>query len=347
MIRSFLHELKRAQQRTGSSGRALGLGLPGSTIRRWQQRAREHRPLLQAPGPKKSPAPDWPALLAQVKSLRHVRRRSHGTGALYAAQRDHISRRHLGQLVQRERDQQLDHMKRIHWLRPGLTWSIDATSYQGSKLIPLHDLASRYRFAPLVASVEDGRQIAAFLDAAFRQHGPPLFLKRDNGSPFNCVFVENVLVEHGVLPLNNPPHYPRYNGAMEKSLGDFKRALSTRLITPAEDRLLVAAVESTTHDLNHRPRRCLGGKTACEVYHDPALRLRLDRKLRTGILRLLARQFCRNVQLMAAEDHHARATAWRVTVEAWLRRQGLITVGPIPKPNQTVSPIFPKKWSHN
>lgn len=347
MITSFLHEFPAAQQRTGSSGRALGAGLPASTIRRWQQRAREHRPLLEKPGPKKSQAPDWPALLAQVQSLRHGRRRSHGTGALYAGQRDLISRRDLHRLVQEERDHKLDTMQRIHWLRPGLSWSIDATHYQGSKLIPLHDLASRYRFAPLLASVEDGRQIAAFLDAAFRQHGPPLFLKRDNGSPFNCAFVENVLTEHGVLPLNNPPHYPRYNGAMEKSLGDFKRALSSRLIAPVEDRLLVAAVESTTHDLNHRPRRCLDGKTACQVYHDPVLRLHLDRPTRTRIFRLLAEEFCRNVHVMVAQNHHALATVWRITVQAWLRRQGLITVGPKPKPNPTVSPIFPKKWSHN
>jgi hypothetical protein len=47
---------------------------------------------------------------------------------------------------------------------------------------------------------------------------------------------------------------------------------------------------------------------------------------------------------MAAEDQHALATVWRVTVQSWLVRQGLISVGHQPKPNQIVSTIFPKKW---
>jgi len=109
------------------------------------------------------------------------------------------------------------------WHKPGLVWAIDATQYASHKIIPLHDLASRYRFAPLVSSVEDGQQIALYLDQSFREHGAPLFLKRDNGSPFNNQHVDAVLAEHLVLPLNNPPRFPRYHGAMEKGIGDLKR----------------------------------------------------------------------------------------------------------------------------
>lgn len=347
MIRSFLHELQQAQDRTRLSGRALCQGLPYSTIRRWQQRARDGQPLIQKPGPRKTKATPWSALQRQIQSLAHGRQRSHGTLALYQEHRHEISRRDLSQLVREERDQRLHDMKRIQWLRPGLAWSIDATTYQGSKLIPLHDLASRYRLAPLLSSREEGVQIAAYLDESFRQHGPPLLLKRDNGSPFNCQQVEAVLAEHGVLSLNNPPHYPRYNGAMEKSIGDFKRSLSARLIPPVEDRLLATAAEALTHELNHRPRRCLAGKTACQVYHDPQLRLRLDRRIRQRILRLLTAEFCRNVRNMAALDQRAVANVWRLTVESWLVRQGLITVGPNPKPQPAVSTTSPKKWSHN
>jgi transposase InsO family protein len=346
MIRSFLHTLAQAQSRTGLSRRALCASVPYSTVLRWSRRQRQGMEWLQKPGPKKNRPPDWTAILSQVKSLDHGRRRSHGATALYTEHQDELSRRQFQQLVREERDRQLDQMKRIQWLLPGTAWSIDATHYQGSQLVPLHDLASRYRFAPLVSSREDGAQIAAFLDHAFRENGAPLLLKRDNGSPFNCEQVNAVLAQHGVLPLNSPPHYPRYNGAMEKSIGDFKRRLCARLLPPVEDRLLAAAVEATTHELNHRPRRCLHGKTACQLYHHPDLRLRLDRKIRQRILRLLEAEFCRNVRLMAAEDPHALATVWRVTVQTWLVRQGLITVGLNPKPNPKVSTIFPKKWSH-
>jgi hypothetical protein len=134
---------------------------------------------------------------------------------------------------------------------------------------------------------------------------------------------------------------------MEKAIGDFKRRLSARLAATTEPQLLVAAVESTTHQLNHERRRSLHGKTACELYHDPARRLSLNRRSRDELLRLITSTFRENLQSMAATDQHTAATAWRRAVEAWLRCQGLIQVGPNSKPNQTVSTIFPKRWSHN
>jgi len=65
-------------------------------------------------------------------------------------------------LVQDYRRDQLHAMQHIHWLWSGLAWSIDATEYNnGSQIIPVQDLASRYRFRPLVSDRLDGRQIAA------------------------------------------------------------------------------------------------------------------------------------------------------------------------------------------
>jgi hypothetical protein len=150
-----------------------------------------------------------------------------------------------------------------------------------------------------------------------------------------------------VLPFNNPPHFPQYNGAMEKSIGDLKRRLSERLAASCEGQALVASIEATVHELNHRPRRSLGGKTACEVYHDPGLRLRFNRQTRGRVLRLLQTEFLETIQSMAPGNHRPPAAVWRRVVESWLRRQGLISIDHQPKPNQNVSTIFPKKWSHN
>jgi hypothetical protein len=196
------------------------------------------------------------------------------------------------------------------------------------------------RFAPLLPEQLDGAQIAAHLERLFRQHGAPLFLKRDNGSPFNHHRVDEVLARFGVLPLNNPPHFPRYNGAMEKGIRDFKAALAQRPSAP-----LVLAAELTAHELNHRPRRCLNGRTACAVFHDPAHRLRWSRPQRQIIFRLLFRHFGQMIGSMANGNHHPHATAWRLTVESWLRCQGLIAV----RQNQPtkVSTTSPKCWSHN
>jgi transposase InsO family protein len=255
--------------------------------------------MLQKPGPKKPLAPDWPVLLDAIQHLSHGRQRTAGTSALIVQHRDTISRRDLRHLVQEERDHKLLTMPRIHWLRPGTAWSIDATEYQGRILVPLVDLSSRYRFDPLLSSVQNGEQIAAFLDAAFRQHGAPLFLKRDNGSPLNCQDVNAVLAEHKVLPLNSPPHYPPYNGAMEKSIRDFKHRLAQKLMHHSEVPILTSAVEATVHELNHQRRRCLQGRTACELFHDPALRRSFTRRFRDELLRLLTNTFRENLQSMA------------------------------------------------
>jgi transposase InsO family protein len=238
-------------------------------------------------------------------------------------------------------------MKRIHWLKSDLAWSCDATEYgEGWQIIPVQDLCSRFRFQPLVTGRLNGHQIAAHLESLFRQHGAPLFLKRDNGSPFNNQYVDAVMARFGVLPLNNPPHYPRYNGAEEKGIRDLKAALDRRFQQVAKVPIdLVSVVEVTTHALNHQSRRCLKGRTACAVYHDPGLHLRWSKRQRQTIFRLLLQQFGAMIGETTNGRHPAPATLWRVTVESWLRCQGLITVCQNQKPN--VSTTLLKCWSHN
>ena len=63
--------------------------------------------------------------------------RTAGTTALIDQHRDAISRRDFRHLVQEERDHKLLTMPRIHWLKPGTAWSIDAAEYQGRILVPL------------------------------------------------------------------------------------------------------------------------------------------------------------------------------------------------------------------
>jgi hypothetical protein len=158
--------------------------------------------------------------------------------------------------------------------------------------------------------------------------------------------VDQLLARFGVLPLNNPPHFPRYNGGMEKGIRDFKAALDQRSLTASDVPTdFTLAVELTAHELNHQPRRCLHGRTACAVFHDAAQRLRWTRRQRQTIFRLLLHHF----GVMSGKPTNGRqpapATLWRVTVESWLRCQGLITVRHNQKPN--VSPSLSKLWSHN
>jgi hypothetical protein len=340
MIRPILHRLDTMKQTSQTPWRQLCDVLPYSSVMRWRQRQRRGLPLWQCPGPKKSLPLDWSEFYPLLRQLNHGRVRSQGTGDLYKRFAGSLSRRQLGALVQDYRRDQLHAMKHIHWLWSGLAWSCDATEYgpDGNQIIPVQDLASRFRFRPLVSDQLDGWQTAAHLESLFRQHGPPLFLKRDNGSPFNCQPVDEVMARFGVLPLNNPPHFPRYNGGMEKSIRDLKAALDQRLQhTTVGPSNFALAVEVTAHELNHRSRRCLKGRTACAVFHDDAQRLRWTQRQRQTIFRLLLAQFGQMIGNTTNGTHPRPATAWRFTVESWLRCQGLIAVRQNQKPNVSTS----------
>jgi transposase InsO family protein len=345
MIRQILRQFDSAKKESHLSWRQLCNGqVSYASLMRWRKRQRCSECLWQNPGPKKSLPLDWSGFYQLLGQLPHGRARTHGTGRLYEQFVGSLSRRQLHGLVQDYRQDQLASMKRIQWLWPGLAWSVDATEYEGALIVPVQDLAARYRFGPLVGDRVDGGQIAAHLRKLFVQHGPPLFLKRDNGSPFNSQPVEEVMAQFGVLPLNNPPHFPRYNGGMEKSIRDFKAQLACRLEPgPPYSDLLELAAEVTTQELNHRPRRCLKGRTACAVFHDEALHLHWTQRQRKTIFGLLLKKFGAMLEKTTNERHLRPATLWRVTVESWLRCQGLIVV----RQNKKVSTNFPKIWSQN
>jgi len=348
MIRQILHQFDTMKNKTTLPWRQLCDVVPYSSLMRWRRRNHKGVPLWRCPGPKKSLPLDWKEFYPLLRQLNHGRVRTQGTRKLYQRFAQCVSRRQMGALVQDLRLDQLHSMKHIQWLFPGLAWSCDATEYgrDGRQIIPVQDLASRYRFQPLVSNRLDGSQIAVHLQSLFRKHGAPLFLKRDNGSPFNNQHVDAVMARFGVLPLNNPPHFPRYNGAQEKSIRDLKDALDQRLHNPGSKKSpLALLVEVTAHDLNHRPRRCLDGRSACAVFHDETQRRHWSRTQRKTIFQLLLQQFGAMLESGMNASNTRPATLWRVTVESWLRCQGLISVQQNQK--QNVSTTFTKFWSHN
>jgi hypothetical protein len=303
--------------------------VPCATVLRWRARAKAGQPLLDQAGPKKKEPLNSPLLWLQIGNLRHGRRRTAGTTAAYQKCRQFISRRQLQRRVARERHQQTDGMTRIQWLKPGVAWGLDTTEYgpNKTKITPLRDLASKYQVpTPLVQPTEDGTLIALYLDHIFRKEEPPLFLKRDLGSPLNCQAVDEVLEHHRVLPLNSPPYYPGYNGSTERGMRDLKAALNRRRLQLATAIPMALEVELATHTLNHRRLRSLGGLTPCYVYHDPSRRLQLHATVRDRFFREIFGRFCQSAQRMPEQGPHSLNALWRRVVEDWLRCQGWISV---------------------
>lgn len=328
--------------------RSLCADIPYSTLMRWRSRERRAEALIHKPGPKKSDPMDPAALRPLVEVLDHGRRRTRGTTALALELGAQVSRRQLADAVREVRRDRLEEMKRIQWLVPNVCWAVDATEYgpQKTVIIPLRDLASQYRLPALLSDRQDGMQVAGHLHHLFELQEPPLLFKRDNGSIFNCQAVDALLLRFGVIPLNSPPYYPRYNGAMEKSIRDLKDHLDRRLVryalVPPE---LEAQVQLTNHDLNHRAIRRLKGQTACEIYHDEKRRWRLGLRGRRKIFRLLLAEYWQRIGTTPEVNQREADALWRATLEAWLRRQGLIIVRD--NRNQKVSTNSPTNWSHN
>ena len=188
--------------------------------------------------------------------------------------------------------------------------------------------------------------MARHLEQLFVQHGPPLVLKRDNGSNLNQYTVDALLARYLVVPLNSPPHYPPYNGGMERAVRELKTPLVEQLRAngPIPAAQVQGWAEGLAHELNHRPRRCLKGHVACRVFQDarPALQAYTRRKRREIFEEIneLTRML---LQVRGLHAQRQAETARRLAVETWLQSYGVITI----TQNKKVLPIFLKEIAHN
>jgi transposase InsO family protein len=116
----------------------------------------------------------------------------------------------------------------LHWSEPGRVWAIDfaeaPTLIEGRfrYLLAVRDLASGQSLLWQPVEHATGDTAAAMLAALFARHGAPLVLKSDNGSHFDNAAVQELLRMWNVAHLFSPPHWPRYNGAVEAGIGSLK-----------------------------------------------------------------------------------------------------------------------------
>ena len=328
------------QQSSGLTTRQLcrELDVPAATLFRWRRRRTRGLPLLESPGPKKLGPLPFEDLGREIACLSHGKSRTQGTGALSQRWRASISRRTLSRLVAQQRksvqQQRKRQIKSVRWKEPNLAWAIDATEYGkdqcGRKLflIASMDLASRYTFEPLATVDPDGQQVASHLGKLFRRHGPPLLLKRDNGSHFNNQWVDALLAQYGVIPLNSPVYYPPYNGGIEKGIRDLKETLHTCLPQPPQhwDPPAIAPfTRAAAHLRNSHPRRILGRHTPAEAYAHQA-RSRFTMRDRHKTFQWITSRTTGILRKNQSTDRRSVRAAWRLAAESWLRCQGLITI---------------------
>ena len=339
-MKLIVNQLQSLHEQVAQPYRPLcaAAALPYPTFMRWHGRLARGEPVLEKPGPKPVGEVHLADLQAQLRGLKHGSHRSQGTTALYAEHRCWISRRDFQDLlegIRREvlRERQAD-QRRIQWQVPGAVWSVDPTELvltrdgqrEKLKLLPVLDLASRYKLLPLIGECLPGEVVAARLDELFHRYGAPLVLKRDNGSNLNSPVVDEVLSRWLVVPLNSPPHYPPYNGGIERSQRDLKSALRPHLLT-ASPAVLPGLIAATVHELNHRPRRCLRGQTACLQFAGANQNLSEYTRRRRKELFEQIHELAMKLMLEPPVRTQGNAdAAWRLAVETWLQRNEIISI---------------------
>jgi len=324
------------------------LQLPLGSFNRWRRRIREGLDLIKRPGPKKVESFDSSALDTEIRLLGHGRKRSTGTTGLYQRHHLSLSRRELGRMVERVRQNlwadHRRHLRRVEWLMPGVAWAMDGTEYDVGLarkiyLCNMQDLSSRYKFLPLAGEYPVGEEIAGYLSEKFDRYGAPLVLKRDNEGNMNHAAVSEVLEDFFILPLNSPEYYAPYNGAIEESQRELKSCLREKFVLGLPDCSdhLAAYAEAAVNDLNHRIRPCLSGRTSCQVFFESANRPVFTKRERREIYDSIMERAERILSAMKQPAQAIRDLAWRIALESWLRSKGYIKV----YINQKCHPILP------
>ena len=327
------------QQIKACSGIAYSRLLPQAGIgygqfMRWKRRIGAGQRPLKPPGPKKIAPFDFDELTEKIGRLRHSTKRTRGTGELYGSYKGAVSRREFNEMViavRRDHQQaRAAALSRVIWRRPDVVWAIDGTEYRAEfadeklHIQNLQDLCSVYKFTPLTTGyMPCGEEVAGHLDCQFTRYGPPLFIKRDNGGNLNHAAVNEVLEEKMVIPINSPVNTAPYNGAVEHAQGEVKRHLRTWRHKARTTDEFILLTETTAHDLNHKPRRSLGGRTACRVYFG-SNRIRYAKRKRRSVYDWI-RGLAIDISKRTGHDEITRL-AWRVAAKIWLKKNDLITV---------------------
>lgn len=221
-------------------------------------------------------------------------------------------------------------MKRIRWLIPGAVWAMD--DKQEPKMGEIHlvqDAASRYKLSVSPSpEIWKGNEVARNLEKLIEWYGPPLALKRDNGSNLGHKEVDEVLRRNLIIPLNSPPHYPRYNGQVERGQREIGEAVrSLPAAAAAGPRQHEVQARLIAQEINHRPRPCLGGQTSCSVFFAGNARMKTyNRTRRKQAYREVMRLYTESLSGTVVRSKRGIRKAWRQAVETWLLREGIIAV---------------------
>jgi transposase InsO family protein len=256
------------------------MGVKSDSLKRWLSRLDTKSPEPAQPG-RKSVVPAHVRLKIRNCYVAHYKQWGPRVLADWARREGlgHYSPSTISRVIEdlKETPVKKDKLRRYEITAPNVIWSEDGAGFRecGRKkeLLVLQDECSRFKVnTRLVSGPAKGEDVYEYLREAFEKHGAPLIIKHDGGSIFSEKKVRNLLDEYCVVDLKSPPHYPPYNGKMERSIRDIKSY--EKAVRRRDRQNLKKRIEAAVHDLNEeRPRPVLGGKTAREVFKSKCMKL--------------------------------------------------------------------------
>jgi len=214
-------------------------------------------------------------------------------------------------------------VQRYEITQSGVMWSEDGTGFgkgrSKKELLVCQDEHARFKVnRRLVRGPAKEKDVVAYLEQAFREHGAPLVLKHDGAGIFHGRRMRELLDRWQVIDLTGPSYWPRYNGKEERSMRDIKsmeRSMRRQGVSGGLARRLDLVLE----DLNEeRPRPVLGGCTAREVYERDRVE-EIDREAFAEEIRQETRRLRHE-----ARSRHERQAARRHAVEMVVLRRGYL-----------------------
>ncbi len=208
---------------------ARAYGVDERTVRRWEQRIREGKPVYESPG---RPPEEVPRTRRQQVIKAFVRLGPcAGVPVLRGLFPDvpyrflaKQKRRYVRALQRRKGWRQ----RKPSWLKAGTAWAADFTKPKAGlwggkrRLLLVRDLASGATLAAVACRGEKARVVRTVFLALFTIFGAPLILKHDLGGAFIANDTKAMLGQHRVTALPSPARTPEYNGSCERAGGTFK-----------------------------------------------------------------------------------------------------------------------------
>jgi len=306
------------------------IGVSPSTFGFWARQSSAGTLVEQPPRPPSQEEQKlWAEIREKMKDLSHRRHYTFGLTPLWTEYRGKIDREKFREIAREVREEvkreKRKNLLRYEFTHPDVAHSMDfvqlpqGAQYPGRRyMIRILDDCTRCTLWKAMTKHKGMYIGAGAVQKHFEAGCVPLFFKFD--LEFGHPEFEKLLLAHQVVPLPNPPNFPRFNGKNERANKDVQSWLQSfgddQNWSPQELQLELQFCITENDEITERAM--FGGTTRRKAY-DSMTRATVDR----GALFSDTTEFRRRL-LMRPENRLSPMQAWRVAAKEMLKKYQLV-----------------------